>query len=157
MSEALIKYFENQAGTGISGFQGVRFQKGHNIFARAFKFLVPKLIPALKFLGKHALQSGISAATDIIQDKKPVKESIISRGKEGLKTAGMDGLELIRQMQLGKGRKRKRTSKAVKPAKKRKQSFGKKTSKVSKRKNFKRARRGKKKSQNYIDRIFKDV
>lgn len=99
MSDSLAKYYENQAGSGISGFQGIRFQKGHNIFGRALKFI----FPVLKLLGKQVLNKGISVAEDVIEHNKPFKESLIKRGKEGIKDLGMDGLELLRQVQQGKG------------------------------------------------------
>lgn len=147
MSDSIIKYYENQAGSGISGFQGIRFQKGHNIFGRAFKFI----FPVLKLLGKHVLNKGISVASDVFEHDKPFKESLINRGKEGIKDLGMDGLELLRQLQQGKGYKRKRraqrktaTSKKTKCPKK------KRTIKVK----FPAKKRRKKKSKSLHDKIF---
>jgi hypothetical protein len=151
MSDELCKYYENQAGSGFSGYQGVRFQKGHNIFGRALKFF----LPVLKFFGKHLLEKGISVASDVLEHDKPLKESIIKRGKEGLKNASMDGLELLRQAQIGKGRKIKKTSKKRKPVKRKRVVFI--LPKVRKRTAGRRKTKRRKKSKSLQAKIFNNV
>ena len=50
----LIEYYTNQAGTGITPFSGVRYQKGAGFFGR----LVTKtILPLLRMLGKKCLKS----------------------------------------------------------------------------------------------------
>lgn len=138
MSDPLVNYFENQAGSGISGFQGVRFQKGHNIFGRAFKFI----FPVLKYLGKQFLNTGINVASDVLEHDKPIKESIKTRAKQGIKDTAMDGLEMLRQVQKGKGTNRKKASKST-------------TKKAVKRKKVVKTKRKKKQAKKTLhDKLF---
>lgn len=116
MSEALVKYYIDQAKTGQSGLQGITRQKGQNIFGRALKFI----FPVLKFIGKHALNTGINVATDVLENKKGFKEAAKSQIKEGFRGAALEGVNIAKKfqekLQSGKGIKRKR--KATKNSKK---------------------------------------
>jgi len=53
----------NQAGNGISGFSGVRYQKGHGFFGRLINNAV---LPLIKFLGKNFLNAGAKVANDLV-------------------------------------------------------------------------------------------
>jgi hypothetical protein len=94
--------YVNQAGSGIAGFSGVRYQRGHGFFGRLFSSAI---LPALKFLGRHALSTGINVAEDFV-DGRNLKESAQARFKEGSKVLARDVIERARQAQLGSGVKR---------------------------------------------------
>ena len=107
-------YYVNQAGSGLSGFSGVRYQRGHGFFGRLFSGVgsfVKDLLPAI---GKRALPSGIALAQDILSGENVLK-SAKSRLIEAGKNVADETLEKIKsRVQSGSGyRKRKRISKAV--------------------------------------------
>lgn len=81
-SNQFVAYYVNQAGTGISGYSGVKYQKGHGIFGNILSRFV---FPILKSLGKRALNTGINIGTDFLQG-----ENIKSSMKKRLKTTGID-------------------------------------------------------------------
>lgn len=113
MTNELIDYYREQAGNGISGFSGVKYQRGHGFFGR---FLSKAIYPLLRFLGRQALSTGVNFASDIIKDKKNWRMA----GKHRLKDVGTDiltaGLERAKRFQqTGEGkRKRKRRRKTKK-------------------------------------------
>ena len=83
MSNPYIDYYTRQAGTGIAGFQGYRYQRGHEFFGR----LISKAVfPLLKFLGKRALSTGADIATDVIVNKRNIADA----AKERLETEGRE-------------------------------------------------------------------
>jgi hypothetical protein len=111
-------YYVNQAGNGLSGFEGVRFQRGHGFFGRFFK---SSIIPMLKFLGKRALSSGADIASDVLEGI-PIKEAAKARGVEAMKGVTSAGINRARQfVQSGKGRKRRR--RVVKTVKRKRRSY----------------------------------
>lgn len=101
-SNRFVEYYINQAGTGIAGYSGVRYQKGHGFFGR---LLSGAVFPILKYLGKKALNTGVNIGSDILQG-----ENIKTSMKRRLKTTGLDiaedALEKVKK-QKGSGRKRK--------------------------------------------------
>ena len=106
MDKQLVHYYTQQVGTGITGFQGVKYQRGHGFFGR---LLSKAVFPVLRFLGKHALSTGANIASDVILDKKNWKDS----AKERLEETGIDiaktGIDRAKKyVHEGKGRKRKR-------------------------------------------------
>ncbi|RWS08782.1 uncharacterized protein B4U79_15200, partial [Dinothrombium tinctorium] len=99
------QYYVNQAGNGISGFQGQRFQRGHGFFGRIFSGAI---LPALKFLGKHALSAGINVAQDSLHGAK-FKDSLKNRVREAGFNAADQALERAKMYaQTGRGLKRKK-------------------------------------------------
>jgi hypothetical protein len=106
MSNDLVNYYENQAGSGIPGFHGVKYQRGHGFFGR---LLSKAVYPMLRFFGKQALNTGINVASDVIKDKKNFKESIKRRGIESGQNILDAGLKrAIRFQQTGEGKRRRR-------------------------------------------------
>ena len=105
MSNPYIDYYTQQAGTGLTGFQGYRYQRGHGFFGR----LISKAVfPLLKFLGKRALTTGADIATDVLVNKRNIAEA----AKERLENEGRElasaGIQRAKKYVLeGKGRKRK--------------------------------------------------
>lgn len=71
-------YYLNQAGSGLSGFSGNRYQRGHGFFGKLFSSAV---LPALKFLGRQALSTGVGVAEDVLEGKN-FKESAKRRAIE---------------------------------------------------------------------------
>jgi hypothetical protein len=103
-----IQYYNTQVGTGLAGFQGLRYQKGHGWFGRLFSNvvlpLVKQVIPAL---GKRALPSGISFAQDILSGEN-VGRSAIKRLKEAGRNIADESLDIAKSklLQSGSGGKR---------------------------------------------------
>ena len=106
MTNPFLDYYKQQAGTGIAGFRGVKFQKGHGFFGRVLSNAV---FPLLKFLGKKAAGVGADIASDVIVNRKGFKDSIKERFKEGGSDIANAGIERARKyVQTGQGRRRKR-------------------------------------------------
>lgn len=101
-------YYSNQAGSGIAGFHGVRYQRGHGFFGRFFKGVLPTI---LKYLGKQTLKTGLNVADDILEGNN-LKESIRTRVGETGRNVVKDAIKRgNRYIQTGEGRrKRKRLS-----------------------------------------------
>ena len=101
----VTEYYVNQAGTGLSGFTGLRYQRGAGWLSNIWSQVG---LPVLKFLGRQALSSGLSVAQDAIEGKN-VKQSAIGQ----LKNSGRNTIGYLKNLtdQTGSGRKRKRCSK----------------------------------------------
>ena len=106
-----INYYKQQAGNGLVGFEGVRYQKGHGFFGRLISSFAK---PLLGYLGKKALGVGKDLAGDILQGKN-IKESGKRRLKQGLKAVGEDALSYGKRKldQVGTGAKGKRQTKKI--------------------------------------------
>ena len=93
----------NQAGTGITGYSVIRYQKGHGFFGKIFSSAV---LPILKYLGKKSLSTGVSVGADVLQGenlKKTMKKSLKSTGLH----IAEDALEKLRNYkQSGSGKRR---------------------------------------------------
>lgn len=72
-------YYLAQAGSGLGGFSGHRYQKGDGFFGRLIAGTVLPLIKkALPFLGKAALNTGVDIVRDVAEGQK-FKESLKKR------------------------------------------------------------------------------
>lgn len=133
------EYYYNQAGSGIGGFSGLRYQKGNGFFGRLISGTVlPLLKKVLPFLGRTAMETGIGIAKDVSEGKK-FKESFKSRAKESGKRISEAALAKAEKMVSGGGlrrRRRRRAPKRLSVAIKNKRS----TPKVSKRRRRTRRR-----------------
>lgn len=101
-------FYQSQSGSGFSDievFRGAPYQRGYGIGSLFARFA----LPVFKYLGKKVLRTGLSVGQDIL-DKKNLKESIKTRGKEGLKSVGRDAIKKANTIlnQTGTGIKRKR-------------------------------------------------
>jgi hypothetical protein len=110
-----INYYVNQAGSGISGFEGIRYQRGHGIFG---KFFTESLLPLLKYLGVKAWDTGVGIANDAFKG-----QNIVGSAKKRLKRTAMeiadDGYAKVKKFaQSGSGKRRRRTKPKTKPTKK---------------------------------------
>jgi len=143
--------FVQQAGSGITGFEGIRYQRGNGFFGR---LLSSAVYPLLQFLGKKAAGFGANLAKDIIVDKKDFKTAAKERLKETGREVASAGIDRANQfIQTGKGLRRK-MSKRRKSVKKRRSKkskvahlipyqFKKKTKRGRKKKSIKRHKKRK--------------
>jgi hypothetical protein len=135
-------YYVNQAGSGLPGFQGIRYQRGDGFWSNSLLPFFKSLLPAIGKIGQKALPSAVGLASDIISGEN-VKRSALSRFKEaGRNVLDETGEQIKLRFQGGSGRKRKRSLfKTNKNTKKRKIKRIKRKSKRSKKskksKNFK--------------------
>ena len=122
-----ISYYTNQAGSGITGFDGIRFQRGNGFFRNLFKNAI---FPVLKYLGKKVAATGVQVASDAL-DGENVLSSIKARGKRAAQDiAGDVGDRAVRFAQTGEGKRRRRTQrKGKKNQTRKKKSKGKRFTK----------------------------
>lgn len=89
-------YSQPQAGGGFSVYSGTRRQIGGSFLSGLARFA----LPILKFLGRKALNIGKNVATDVIVDKKPLKQSvetrIVEEAKKTLKGRGVKRGRILR-------------------------------------------------------------
>jgi len=107
ISNPFNEYYVNQAGSGIAGYSGVKFQKGYGFFGRLLSTIG---LPILKYLGKSALKTGIGVGSDLSGEN--IKDSV----KKRLKSTGFDIVEdaaekIKSYRQQGSGRRRRRMGK----------------------------------------------
>jgi len=94
---AYLSYYTNQAGNGLSGFEGVRYQKGHGFFGRLISSFAK---PLLGYLGKKLLHTGTNIATDVLAGQN-FKTSGKKRLHETMKLIGSDAKRKMDQMGTG--------------------------------------------------------
>ncbi len=151
------EYYLNQVGSGLGGFEGTRFQRGHGFFGRLF---TSKILPALKFLGKHALSAGINVADDVLHGGN-VKESFKTRFKETGHDVAEKAVNRARIFaQTGRGLRRRKSKRRTKgKTKKLKKKVIKqeliqrlaKARKVKKQKQGRKKRKTKRKKVSFLD------
>lgn len=112
-------YYKNQAGTGIGGFAGQRYQKGDGFFGRLISgSVLPIIRKVLPYLGKTALNTGVNILSDVASGDS-VRSSAKRRLQETGRKVGEKAMAKVKEI-TGSG-KRKRTSKRTvkkKPARK---------------------------------------
>ena len=90
MQKQYINYYTEQAGHGLPGFQGSRFQRGYGL-GSLFKGLIRMASPLLKkgaiALGKTALKTGLSALEGDKRGPPPPKRSRTHFGVRGRRTS----------------------------------------------------------------------
>lgn len=78
-------YYLNQAGNGISGFQGTRYQRGAGLgsmFTGLMRHVGPLLKQGAASLGKYFVDKAIDKVENYaIQTKRPAKTRINKRAK----------------------------------------------------------------------------
>ena len=132
-SNPYINYYVNQAGSGIGGFQGVRFQRGQGFFGNIFKSAI---MPLLKYLGPKLLKTGASVASDAISGEN-VLQSLKTHGKSAARDIASDVSErTARFAQTGTGRKRRRSVRISRNLKKRKRNSSRRKRASKKRKSI---------------------
>jgi len=103
-------YYAQQAGCGIVPYEGVHWQKGHGFFSN---FLKGRLLPILKsvlpYLGRTALDTGVSLAKNINEGNN-FKEAAKKTFKKKAFDVMDDALVHVKkQSGLGMRRRRRRT------------------------------------------------
>jgi hypothetical protein len=101
-----IGYYVNQVGSGISHYQGVRYQKGHGFFGNIWRSAI---LPFLKFAGKETSRAALGVAEDALTGKN-IMDSAVTRFTDTGKMIGSDAIKRARGLidQEGSGRKRKK-------------------------------------------------
>ncbi len=93
-------YRQHYSGSGLDVFKGdYLYQNGSGLLGTLFRKAIPLLkkavVPALKNTGKVLLKSGVKVISDVASGKKPIKEALVSRGKEALQEVGQDVTQQI--------------------------------------------------------------
>lgn len=112
-------YYVNQAGSGIVPYAGMRFQKGRGFFGRLFTGTVfPLIKQILPYLGKKALDTGLSVANDVVNRRGNFRDALKSNLKKTAFNIADEALVKVQGMR-GRGIKRRirRGSKSVHQAK----------------------------------------
>lgn len=137
------EYYSDQAGSGISYFQGDRFQRGNGFFGNFFKgSIMPLLKKVMPYLGRQALDAGVDLAAGL-KSGESFKEAAKGSLKRRAGAISADALKKVRD-QVGQGvRQRKRRvikrKVAKRPTKRRKVVKGRKP--VKRRKSIRRKKK----------------
>ncbi|MDI9312983.1 MAG: hypothetical protein QM535_22420 [Limnohabitans sp.] len=116
-------YYIKQAGNGLHGFSGVRYQKGYGFFGR---LLSNAVIPFLKFFGKNALKAGANVASDLVDGDDFSLKAIKESGKNRIKEQSLKMFDNVKNKVLkGSGAKKYKRRRRVKKIKAKK-TFAKK-------------------------------
>ena len=114
MHNPYIEYYQQQAGTGIAAYGGVRYQRGHGFFGR---LLSKAVYPLLRFFGKQAVGTAANIASDVILNKINIKDSANKRLAETGENIVREGVEkaktLVQEGEGGKHRRRGRAQIAI--------------------------------------------
>ncbi|GFX09158.1 uncharacterized protein TNCV_4167371 [Trichonephila clavipes] len=119
-----IDYYVNQAGNGLSYYQGQSFQKGYGIggcFKRLFRTALPFLTRGAKSVGKEVLKTGTQIVNDLLEGQN-LEDAAKHRAKETGRKLAREAIKKADDM-LGQGKKykrKKRFSKHIIPSKARK-------------------------------------
>lgn len=108
------EYYINQAGSGIGGFSGTRYQKGDGFFGRLVSgTILPLVKKVLPYLGRTALNAGLDIASDVADGEK-FKSSFKKRMKSSAEKVGADAMAKIQEV-TGSGKRRRRRRRGKKP------------------------------------------
>lgn len=108
MTNPYLEYYSNQAGSGLSAFEGLQYQRGHGFFGTIFQNIIK---PLGKYLGRQALTTGVNVGNDILEGEN-FKDSIIKNSKMTSKKMLFDGVKKAQKLaQSGAGRRRRRRNK----------------------------------------------
>jgi hypothetical protein len=111
-----VKYYENQVGSGLSVFQGAKYQRGMgvgNIFKSFFNWILPifktHALPVIKTgaktLGEEASRTAANLANDAINGDN-IEESLKNRSSEAFNSLSTKMRNKFLQ-QTGSGNKNK--------------------------------------------------
>lgn len=79
-------YYVSQVGSGLTPFEGMRFQRGHGLFSNFIKGkILPMLKSVLPYLGRTAMDAGVNIARNLSEG-----ESLKSAAKKVLKKKAFD-------------------------------------------------------------------
>lgn len=108
-------YYVQQAGSGIGGFGGVRYQKGNGFFGRIISGgilpLLQKVMPLLKEkVFPYVKSKVVNTGKDIMSD---IKDSIKGNLKKTATEVASDALEKIKGKMSGEGIKRRKRRRKI--------------------------------------------
>jgi hypothetical protein len=105
MTNEYVEYYLNQSGSGISGFSGLRYQKG-NSWKGFFKFIRP----VLAYFTKQGIKTAANIGADLLEGEN-LKTSAKNRFIETGKSVGKKAVEKLNTLsdQIGNGKIRKYT------------------------------------------------
>ena len=113
-----------QSGHGLTGFEGVAFQRGGglgNFLGRLFRFVLPVAKKVGKAVGKQALTSGADILDDVVKGRN-IKESAKEHGRVALGNLSNKAGNYMRQKGRGRLGNRPKTIKGMQTLK-RKQTY----------------------------------
>jgi hypothetical protein len=119
-SNTFINYYSNQAGTGIGGFQGTRFQRGNGFLGTLYRSAV---LPLLKYLGPKAFRTGIDTVQDSIGGENFMSALKKNSKKTAQKIAGDASERAMRFAQTGTGKRRRKPITQMGTGKRRRKSI----------------------------------
>lgn len=126
---AVLAYYSNQAGSGLSVFHGSRTQRGSGIWGSIWKGAV---LPSLKWLGKRTLTTASNVAKDVVDGvniKSSLQDHLQTQGQDMVKAATKRARKFVLKGEGAKRRKRTSPSKS-KPKKRTSRTNKKKKSKI---------------------------
>ena len=85
MTNPYIEYYRVQAGSGLTAYEGVQYQRGHGFFGPG---LLKFFSPILKWFGNKAVSTAVKVGSDFLGGKN-IKDSLT----ENLKRTGADMLD----------------------------------------------------------------
>ncbi len=103
-----MSYYIEQAGSGISGYSGSRYQHSNGFLGKIFK----KLKPALKYFGREGIKTASAIGRDFLNGEnfiESVKANLVNTGRNIMTDAIGRAEEYVKQN--GKGLKRNRVYK----------------------------------------------
>lgn len=118
MNSYYTQYYLNQHGSGLSDIghlyrSPIVFQRGRggigNFFAGLYKYINPFISSGISAIKDQAIKSSTAVLADI--GKKPFKTILKEQGKAAISDLTVRGVNKLRKMQQGSGRRRKRNIK----------------------------------------------
>lgn len=115
MKSHYTQYYLNQAGSSLADIGGlykspIFYQRGRggigNFFAGIFKYLNPLISSGFSAIKNEALKSGSAILSEV--GKKPMKTILKEQGQIAVNNLTERGLNKIRKMQKGSGKRIKR-------------------------------------------------
>ena len=120
-----FELYKPQVGSGLSGFEGMRYQRGAglgNIFKKFYSWILPifktHALPAIKSgaktIGKEAIKSVANFANDAFEGQD-IESSIKNRTNEAFSSIANDvKKQILEQQQTDSGLKRKKKTATLK-------------------------------------------
>jgi hypothetical protein len=101
-------YYLNQAGSGIAGYSGVRYQRGNGFFGRLIRGgILPLIKQVLPYFGRNVVATGANIMQDVL-DGKEIKASTKRNLSLTARRALQDGVNKTREYaQKGGGVRKK--------------------------------------------------
>lgn len=107
--DSVTHHYLNQAGHGLSYYQGSNLQRGYgigSIFGSLFRSAIPLFKSGARALGKQVLRSGVDFANDLVQGRD-ARMAATERAKEAGRMLTDKASGKLKKMLGGHKRKRK--------------------------------------------------